>query len=96
MKRLLAEAAAGRIRSSDSVAEPMTEAEVLGVLARIARTGKPGDRLRAVELIGRHMGMFREKTPDPGTSFADLILAASRKRELRAVDVVIDVPRNDA
>jgi hypothetical protein len=38
----------------------MGEGQVLRVLARIARTGKPGDRLRAAELIGRQLGMFRE------------------------------------
>ena len=39
----------------------MTEAEVLRVLARIARTGKPVDRLRAAELLGRQLGMFRDQ-----------------------------------
>ena len=37
---------------------PMDEA---GVLRVIARTGKPGNRLRAVELIGKHLGMFRDE-----------------------------------
>ncbi len=80
MKPRLADAAAERLgTSTDAGAEPITEAEVLRVLARIARTGKPGDRLRAAELLGRHMGMFREQGNDePGVSLADLILRAGR------------------
>ena len=53
--------------------------DVMRVLARIAKTGKPGDRLRAAELIGRQLGMFREKEGEPGRSFADLVLAAQRR-----------------
>src|SRR5690242_409192 len=40
---------------------PLGERDVLRVLARIARTGKPGNRLRAAELIGKQLGMFREE-----------------------------------
>src|SRR6266853_282818 len=59
MKPHLAEAAADRLaRAADDA--PMAEEEVLRVLARIARTGKPGDRLRAAELIGKQLGMFRD------------------------------------
>lgn len=69
----------------------MNQREVLRVLARIARTGKPGDRLRAAELIGKHLGMFREAGPDMGASFAELVLAAGRKRDLAQVTVrVVD------
>ena len=61
MGNRLADAAAERL-SNGSADEPvMSEAEVLRVLARISRRGKPSDRLRAAELIGRHMGMFRER-----------------------------------
>ena len=38
----------------------MSEAEVLSLLARIARTGKTPEQLRAAELLGRQLGMFRE------------------------------------
>jgi hypothetical protein len=59
MKPHLAEAAADRLaRAADDA--PMAEEEVLRVLARIARTGKPGDRLRAAELIGKQLGLFRD------------------------------------
>ena len=78
MRPRLADAAAERLGTSqDTSAEPMAEAEVLRVLGRIARTGKPGDRLRAAELLGRHIGMFREQG-ERGQSMADLVLAASR------------------
>ena len=30
------------------------------LLAGIARRGRPGDRLRAIELLGKQMGLFRE------------------------------------
>ena len=67
----------------------MTEGEVLLVLARIARRrGKPGDWLRAVELLGRHMGMFREQGEHEGASFAEIILAAQRWREAITINVI--------
>ena len=47
MKMRLPAAAASRIANAPSDEPAMTEAEVLRVLARIARTGKPADRLRA-------------------------------------------------
>jgi hypothetical protein len=82
MKPHLAGAAADRLARATEDG-PMAEEEVLLVLARIARTGKPGDRLRAAELIGKHLGMFRDAgPPDSKMSFAELVLAASRKREL--------------
>ena len=70
----------------------MAEEEVLRVLARIARTGKPGDRLRAAELIGKQLGMFRDAGErDRGMSYAELVLAAQRKRELPAASEVVDL-----
>jgi hypothetical protein len=48
---------------------------------QIARIGRPGDRLRAAEFLGRQMGMFREKpVGEREMSFADLVLAASVAR----------------
>src|SRR4051812_29990143 len=75
MKPHLAEAAADRLaRAADDA--PMAEEEVLRVLARIARTAKPGDRLRAAELIGKQLGMFGDAGErDGATSFAELVLA---------------------
>src|SRR3954463_2971180 len=91
MKPHLAEAAADRLaRATDDA--PMAEEEVLRVLARIARTAKPGDRLRAAELIGKQLGMFGDAGErDGATSFAELVLAAQRKRELSAASEVVDL-----
>jgi hypothetical protein len=91
MKPHLAEAAADRLaRAADDA--PMAEEEVLRVLARIARTGKPGDRLRAAELIGKQLGMFRDAGERDGAkSFAEMVLAAQRKRELPAASEVLDL-----
>jgi hypothetical protein len=66
MKPRLVHAAADRLASpitgpQTALDTPLGERDVLGVLARIARTGKPGDRLRAAELIGKQLGMFREE-----------------------------------
>jgi hypothetical protein len=80
MARRLANAATERLAEAlGGQDEPMDEAGVLRVLARIARTGKPGDRLRAAELIGKHLGMFRDEGPGEGVSLTDLILRAGRK-----------------
>ena len=81
----------------------MAEEEVLLVLARIARTARPGDRLRAAELIGKHLGRFRDAgQPHVGRSWADLVLAAQRKRErelpvatTEVVEIDGDAPRKD-
>src|SRR4051794_20843717 len=91
MKPHLAEAAADRLaRAADDA--PMAEEEVLRVLARIARTAKPGDRLRAAELIGKQLGMFRGAGERGGAkSFAEMVLAAQRKRELPAANEVVDL-----
>jgi hypothetical protein len=91
MKPHLAEAAADRLaRAADDA--PMAEEEVMRVLARIARTGKPGDRLRAAELIGKQRGMFRDAGERDGAmSYAELVLAAQRKRELPAASEVVEL-----
>jgi hypothetical protein len=101
MKPRLAGAAAERLASFVDDA-PMAEDEVLRVLARIARTGKPADRLRAAELIGKQLGMFRDAgQADAAMSYAELVLAAQRKRELPAaatevVELYPDGPKDDA
>jgi hypothetical protein len=69
--------------------EPVTEHEVLRVLARIARTGKAGDRLRAAELIGKQLGMFRQEG-DRGPTLEEMILEAERMRRERAGQPVND------
>jgi hypothetical protein len=93
MKPRLAAAAADRLVNAPADAESAMgedEDEVLRVLARIARTGKPSDRPRAAELIGRQLGMFREK-PDGSAraSYAEVILEARRQRSLQAVTVAV-------
>src|SRR4051812_41535276 len=81
MKPHLAEAAADRLaRAADDA--PMAEAEVLRILARIARTGKPGDRLRAAELVGKQLGMFREEARR-GPTLEEMVLEAERLRRTR-------------
>jgi hypothetical protein len=48
-----------RLATSPSEEPPITPEEMLRVLARIARMGRPGDRLRAIELLGSRMGMLQ-------------------------------------
>jgi hypothetical protein len=60
----------------------MSQDEVLRVLSRIARTGKPADRLRAVELLGRQMGMFRENGSDDRVAPRDSEGTVERLRQL--------------
>lgn len=76
--------------------EPVTEDEVLRVLARIARTGKPGDRLRAAELIGKQLGMFRQQEGDRGPTLEELIVEADRMRRRRAGETGCAEPVDDA
>src|SRR5438067_11773823 len=91
MKPHLAGVAADRLaRAADDA--PMAEEEVLRVLARIARTGKPGDRLRGAELVGKQLGMFRDAGEREGAgNLAVLVRAAQRRRELPAASEVVDV-----
>lgn len=92
MKPRLAGAAADRLVSATAAPEPpMTEDEVMRVLARIARCGKPSDRLRAAELIGKQLGMFRDKGPGGGATLEDLVLAADRRFRLPKPAVTIEV-----
>ena len=68
MRSRLVDAAAGRLANSTGDEPPITEADMMRLLARIARTGKPGGRLRAIEMLGKQMGLFRDKPeppPDP-------------------------------
>ena len=66
------------------------------MLARIARTGRPGDRLRAAELIGRQLGMFRDAGQESAAAtFAELVLAAQRMRELPAAATEVVELRRD-
>jgi hypothetical protein len=74
---------------------PMVEEEVLQVLARIARTGKPGDGLRAAELIGKQLGMFREEAHRGPT--LEMVLEAGRLRRSRLLAARgINVPAENA
>jgi hypothetical protein len=88
MKRI-AEAAAAQLarRAPDDV--PMTADEAVRLLARIARTGPPAARLRAIELLGAGMGMFQEGTgagppvalsDDEGAERIHAILEWARRR----------------
>jgi hypothetical protein len=73
MKSRLADAALERLANATADEPAMTEAEVLRVLASIARRGKPSDRLRAAELIGRQLGMFREVAEHGGLTLEQLV-----------------------
>jgi hypothetical protein len=55
----IAEAAAAQLTKRTSSDEPITVEEIFRLLARIARTGPPAARLRALELLGERMGLFR-------------------------------------
>jgi hypothetical protein len=59
MKRI-ADAAAAQFARRPGSDEPITAEEMVRVLARIARTGPPAARLRAIELLGGRMGLFQE------------------------------------
>ena len=59
MKRI-AEAAAAQLATRPAADEPITAEEMVRLLSRIARTGPPAARLRAVELLGARMRLFQE------------------------------------
>jgi hypothetical protein len=61
----LVDAASERLAASNTEEPPITEAEMMRLLAGIARRGRPGDRLRAIELLGKQMGLFSEKGEKP-------------------------------
>jgi hypothetical protein len=86
LKPRLSSVAAGRLNSplegaGAALDAPLAEDDVIRVLARIARTGKPGDRLPAAELIGKHLGPFKEEA-ERGVSFAELVADACQEPEL--------------
>jgi len=68
MKRI-AEAAAAQLARRASDASPITAEEMVRLLARIARTGPPAARLRALELLGTRMGVFADAA-SPGAEAA--------------------------
>ena len=78
MRSALRELAASRL---DSAPADLSEDDLRRVLSQIAMSpaSKPADRLRAVELLGRAMGMFDE-VQDRRPSFADLVLAVPGPR----------------
>lgn len=87
MKPRLVHAAADRLASpitgpQTALDAPLGEEGVLRVLARIARTGKAADRLRAAELIGKQLGMFREEA-QRGPTLEEVVLEAERLRRRR-------------
>ena len=51
MRSRLADVAAGRLANAVAGEPETTEAQVMRLLPQIARTGKPGDRLRAIEAM---------------------------------------------
>jgi hypothetical protein len=55
----ITEAAAAQLASRRPNDEPVTAEEMVRLLARIARTGPAAARLRALELLGERMGLFR-------------------------------------
>ncbi len=57
----IADAAAAQLARCVSDETPVTAEEILRLLARIARTGPPAARLRALELLGERMGLLRSK-----------------------------------
>ena len=81
LKTALRELAASRLEVPDA---DVSEVELRRILRQIALSpaSKPADRLRAVELLGKAMGMFDE-VQDRRPSFADLVLAAQRLREAK-------------
>jgi len=64
MKRI-AEAAAARLATRSAGDEPITAEEMVRLLSRIARTGPPGARLRAVELLGAPRLRRRKRPSEP-------------------------------
>jgi hypothetical protein len=87
MKPRLVDAPADRLASPSASPQTaldaaLTEEDVLRILARIARTGKPGDRLRAAELVGKQLGMFREEARR-GPTLEEMVLEAARLRRSR-------------
>ena len=89
MANRLADAAAERLSSAERDEPEMTVTGVMRVLARIARTGKPGDRLRAAELLGRQLGMFREQVEGRCLTLEDLMPKSKYLRRSPTADAEI-------
>lgn len=77
----IAEAAAAQLAKRLGSGEPITAEELIQLLARIARTGPPAVRLRAIELLGTRMGLFREAAAEP---------ALSDEERARYINVILD------
>lgn len=86
MKRI-AEAAAAQLARRAPDDAPITADEAFRLLARIARTGPPAARLRAIELLGARMGLFQE----PGV--AGPLGALSDEERAKRIGVIFDRAR---
>jgi len=80
MKRI-AEAAAAQLATRPAADEPITAEEMVRLLSRIARTGPPAARLRAVELLGARMRLFQEA---PGAA-PPAALSEERAQRIEAI-----------
>jgi len=86
MKRI-AEAAAARLATRSAGDEPITAEEMVRLLSRIARTGPPAARLRAVELLGARMRLFQE-APGAGPP-----AALSDEERAQRIEAILDRAR---
>ena len=78
----IAEAAAAQLASRRPNDEPVTAEEMVRLLARIARTGPPAARLRAIELLGARMALFQEA---PGASPFTALSDEERAERIEAI-----------
>ncbi len=62
----IADAAAAQLARCVSDETPVTAEEILRLLARIARTGPPAARLRALELLGERIWACPAVSPQRG------------------------------
>jgi len=81
MKRI-AEAAAARLATRSAGDEPITAEEMVRLLSRIARTGPPAARLRAVGLLGDRMRLFQEA---PGAARPAALGDEERAQRIEAI-----------
>ena len=99
MKARLADAANTRLAAGSREEPEITEAEMIRLLAGIARRGKPGDRLRAIEMLGKQMGLFREKAEPPDPQLREKLMAKLMQRlaalRLPSVDVLTVVAETE-
>ena len=103
MKRI-AEAAAAQLARRPAKDEPFTAEEMFRLLAKIARTGPPVARLRALELLGERIGLFRtEPAAGPVPALSDderaarieVILGRARQRHAIGRGGGVAVPQED-